>query len=92
MLTANWERHYGTNTSGAQFADISELDITKRDSVEAFDWSGIEIVLNAAAFTNVDGAETDEGRVAAWNVNAAAVANLSENLSKTQHDFGSYFK
>lgn len=62
---------------GSQFADIDELDITDRQSVESFDWSGIEVILNAAAFTNVDGAETDEGRVAAWKVNASAVANLT---------------
>ena len=61
----------------AQFADKNELDITNRQSVESFDWSGISIVLNAAAFTNVDGAETPEGRVAAWQVNASAVANLT---------------
>lgn len=61
---------------GARSADIAELDITNRQSVESYDWSGISTILNAAAFTNVDGAETDEGRVAAWNVNAAAVANL----------------
>lgn len=61
----------------AQFADKNELDITNRQSVESFDWSGISIVLNAAAFTNVDGAETPEGRVAAWKVNASAVANLT---------------
>lgn len=61
----------------ARFADIDEIDITDRQSVESFDWSGISIVLNAAAFTNVDGAETPEGRVAAWKVNASAVANLT---------------
>ena len=61
----------------ARSADISELDITSRESVEQFDWTDIEIILNAAAFTNVDGAETDEGRIAAWNVNAYAVANLA---------------
>lgn len=60
-----------------RFADIDEMDITDRQSVESFDWSGISIVLNAAAFTNVDGAETPEGRVAAWKVNASAVANLT---------------
>jgi dTDP-4-dehydrorhamnose 3,5-epimerase len=60
----------------ARSADVSELDITNRQSVENFDWSGIEVILNAAAYTNVDGAETNEGRVAAWNVNASAVANL----------------
>jgi len=61
----------------ARFADIDEMDITDRQSVESFDWSEISIVLNAAAFTNVDGAETPEGRVAAWKVNASAVANLT---------------
>jgi dTDP-4-dehydrorhamnose reductase len=63
---------------GAQSADIGELDITNRDSVEAFDWSGITHILNAAAYTNVDGAETAEGRIAAWNVNATAVGYLCE--------------
>lgn len=61
----------------SQFADINELDITNRKSVESFDWSDIKVILNAAAFTNVDGAETSEGRVAAWKVNASAVANLT---------------
>ena len=61
----------------AKFADQAELDITNRQSVESFDWSEVSIVLNAAAFTNVDGAETPEGRVAAWKVNASAVANLT---------------
>lgn len=60
----------------ARFADIGELDITNKASVEAFDWSGVETILNAAAYTNVDGAETAEGRVAAWKVNAEAVKYL----------------
>jgi dTDP-4-dehydrorhamnose reductase len=61
----------------ARTADVGEMDITKADSVSGYDWSGVKYILNAAAFTNVDGAETDEGRVAAWNVNATAVANLT---------------
>ncbi len=62
---------------GAQSADIVELDITNQESVENFNWDGITHILNAAAYTNVDGAETTEGRVAAWKVNAEAVANLA---------------
>lgn len=63
---------------GARSADIDELDITDRDSVLNFDWSNITHILNAAAYTNVDGAESPEGRVAAWKVNAAAVGFLCE--------------
>jgi len=67
-----------TQYPGSQFADIDELDITNPDSVANFDWSGIKIVLNAAAYTNVDGAETPEGRIAAWKVNATAVSYLAK--------------
>lgn len=63
---------------GARKADINELDITDSESVANFDWSNIKVILNAAAFTNVDGAETAEGRVAAWKVNASAVKNLCQ--------------
>lgn len=61
---------------GAQNADIDELDITNPESVANFDWTGIKIILNAAAYTNVDGAETAEGRAASWKVNATAVGYL----------------
>ncbi len=69
---------------GARFADIDQLDITSQESVASYDWSGIEVVLNAAAYTNVDGAETTEGRVAAWKVNATAVSYLAQACR--QHD------
>lgn len=62
---------------GARSADVKELDISDHESVKNYDWSGIKVILNAAAYTNVDGAETPEGRVAAWKVNAAAVASLA---------------
>jgi len=62
----------------ARSADIDELDITSRESVQSFDWSDIKVLINAAAYTNVDGAETAEGRRAAWSVNASAVSYLSE--------------
>ena len=67
---------------GAQSADIDEMDITNAESVANYDWSAIDYVLNAAAYTNVDGAETAEGRIAAWNVNASAVANLAKACQK----------
>jgi dTDP-4-dehydrorhamnose 3,5-epimerase len=61
----------------ARFADIEELDITLEKSVNKYDWSNTKVILNAAAYTNVDGAETPEGRVASWKVNAKAVGYLS---------------
>lgn len=63
---------------GARAVDSSELDITDVEAVRKFDWNGITTILNAAAYTNVDGAETPEGRVAAWKVNATGVRNLAE--------------
>lgn len=60
----------------ARSVDSDQLDITDRKAVEAFDWSGVTHILNAAAYTNVDGAETPEGRVLAWSINADGVANL----------------
>ena len=68
----------------AKSADSNELDITNTQSVESFDWSGTKIILNAAAFTNVDGAETAEGRIAAWKVNATGVGNVAK--AARQHD------
>ncbi len=61
----------------AQTADINELDITDKKSVESYEWSNVDVVINAAAYTNVDGAETAEGRVAAWKVNAKAPGHIS---------------
>jgi dTDP-4-dehydrorhamnose reductase len=69
---------------GARTADVGELDITNDASVANFNWQGITLLINAAAYTNVDGAETAEGRVAAWKVNATAVANLV--AAATTHD------
>jgi len=62
---------------GARATASSELDITDSAAVTSFDWSGIKVIINAAAYTNVDGAESPEGRIDAWKVNAAGVANLA---------------
>ncbi len=67
---------------GARSADIGELDITKKESVMGYDWSGINYILNAAAYTNVDGAETEEGKQTAQIVNDEAVGYLVEVAEK----------
>ncbi len=66
----------------AMAVDTAELDISNKQAVESFDWSNVRVILNAAAYTNVDAAETPEGRVAAWKVNATAVGYLVEAARK----------
>jgi dTDP-4-dehydrorhamnose 3,5-epimerase len=56
--------------------DRDELDITNAEAVAAFDWDGASAIINAAAYTNVDGTETNED--AAMLVNAAGVQNLAD--------------
>ena len=60
----------------ARAVDSDILDITDKSALEKFDWAETGIIINAAAYTNVDGAETEEGRRLAWKINAEGVANL----------------
>ena len=59
---------------GAVLLDLSDLDIADGAATSNFSWSGFDVVINTAAYTAVDKAETPEGRVAAWQVNATGVA------------------
>ena len=40
----------------------NDLDLCSAAAIANFDWSGIKTIINTAAYTNVDGAETSEGR------------------------------
>jgi dTDP-4-dehydrorhamnose reductase len=62
--------------------DHSKLDIANLDAVQAFDWTSVDILINAAGYTNVDGAETPEGKKQAWAINDRAVGNLADIASK----------
>lgn len=63
--------------------DVDELDLTDPDAVAAWAWRDHDLVVNAAAYTAVDQAETPEGRVSAWAVNAAAPSYLAR--AATEH-------
>ena len=56
---------------------VTALDLTDADAVAAWPWHEYAVVLNAAAYTAVDAAETPEGRVAAWAANATGPATLA---------------
>jgi dTDP-4-dehydrorhamnose 3,5-epimerase len=59
----------------AEFVTRDDLDITS-DLAQARRWRDYGTIINAAAYTAVDAAETPEGRQAAWLANATAVAHL----------------
>lgn len=61
----------------AEFADRSEFDISNTDTWGNRRWKDYGAIINAAAYTAVDGAETQEGRIEAWKANAAAIKNLA---------------
>ena len=61
------------------FTDVEELDITRRDAVMNFILTnGINVVMNCAAYTNVDRAEDDEET--AELVNSVAVRHLADAM------------
>ena len=63
------------------FTDVAELDITDRAAVAEFvTANGVNVIVNCAAYTNVDKAEDDEAT--AELINATAVANLAEAIKQ----------
>jgi dTDP-4-dehydrorhamnose reductase len=63
---------------GARAVDRDQLDMTDWEMLSQQDWDSVDIILNAAAYTNVDGAETPEGRKLAWQINATGPGYLAK--------------
>ena len=66
------------------FTDIEDLDITSKNSIAGeISARPVDYIVNCAAYTNVDGAESDpEGADA---LNRMAIQNLREVLEETPH-------
>ncbi|MDR3360114.1 MAG: dTDP-4-dehydrorhamnose 3,5-epimerase family protein, partial [Bifidobacteriaceae bacterium] len=62
---------------GAVGLTQDELDFTRPEQMDAFDWSGVDTVVNAAAYTAVDQAETAKGRRDCWAVNVTGLTRLA---------------
>ena len=60
-----------------EYAGRDELDVTGAGLATARRWRDYDTIVNAAAYTAVDLAETPEGRQDAWAANATAVAALA---------------
>ncbi len=66
------------------FTDVQELDITDKAAVSAYvEANAIELIVNCAAYTNVDKAEEDE--VTAMKINAEALSVLGSQGVKVIH-------
>ncbi|WP_295789576.1 bifunctional dTDP-4-dehydrorhamnose 3,5-epimerase family protein/NAD(P)-dependent oxidoreductase [uncultured Microbacterium sp.] len=64
-----------------EYAGREDLDLTAADLDGARRWRDYGVIINAAAYTKVDLAETPDGRVDAWAANVGAVAALARIAS-----------
>lgn len=76
-------RHIAWLASGSSdnymFADIEELDITDKRAVDRYVADNkIDVIINCAAYTNVDQAEDNEAD--AMHINATAVGYLADSM------------
>ncbi len=62
--------------ASVEFAGRAEFDLADPASYER-NWKNYSAIINAAAYTAVDAAETPEGRRLAWEINVSAVARLA---------------
>ncbi len=61
----------------AEFVDRSTFDISDKTTWGDRNWRQYSAIINAAAYTKVDVAETPEGKIDAWKANASAVKDLA---------------
>lgn len=63
------------------FTDVDELDITSQDKVNAMvDEKAVRLIVNCAAYTNVDRAESDE--TTALRINGDAVSHMAAAMKR----------
>jgi len=65
-----------------EYATRADLDLTSAGLNDARRWRDYSAIINAAAYTKVDVAETPTGRTEAWAANVTAVAALARVASE----------
>ncbi|MGM0929165.1 MAG: sugar nucleotide-binding protein [Actinomycetota bacterium] len=70
------------DATNVEFASKSEFDLASPASYTKRNWRNYSTIINAAAYTAVDNAETPEGRRAAWKINVSAVTELAKVASR----------
>jgi dTDP-4-dehydrorhamnose reductase/dTDP-4-dehydrorhamnose 3,5-epimerase len=66
----------------AELVDRDTFDMSNSSVITSRNWHSYSTIINAAAYTAVDLAETSEGRCAAWLSNSTAVSYLSQIASQ----------
>lgn len=65
------------DSTSVEFATRAQIDLSSPEVFRSRDWARYSTIINAAAYTAVDAAETDEGRFAAWSANVGGVSALA---------------
>ena len=55
-----------------------DFDVTRPETLASVDWSNVGTIINAAAYTAVDAAETAQGRRDCWAANVTGLGRLVE--------------
>ncbi|WP_091469338.1 sugar nucleotide-binding protein [Paenarthrobacter nitroguajacolicus] len=63
--------------SYVEFAGRADFDLNSKEAFDSRSWKNYDTIINAAAYTAVDTAESADGRRAAWQTNVSAVARLA---------------
>lgn len=74
---------FGDNQA-VEYTTRAEFDLSVPEDIVSRNWAEYSTVINAAAYTDVDEAETDAGRRASWAANASGVAALAAACTKHQ--------
>ncbi|MBS3182048.1 sugar nucleotide-binding protein [Leucobacter manosquensis] len=67
----------------ADFAARDRIDLADPTAFDGVRWADYDTVINAAAYTKVDEAETESGRTDAWRANVVGVSRLAR--AATEH-------
>ncbi|MFJ4044816.1 sugar nucleotide-binding protein [Microbacterium sp. NPDC089987] len=70
------------NLAHVEWATRAEFDLGSPDLRAARRWRDYDTIINAGAYTAVDRAETQDGRVGAWAANASGPAELARIASE----------
>ncbi len=73
-----------SDAAHVEFVDFPEFDLTDPGLGAARRWRDYDTIINAAAYTASDAAETAEGRVSAWAINVTAMAALARVATENE--------